>query len=177
MDSFAVSVSSGIILPAIKFNRAIIIAFSLAFFQGLMPFAGWLLGLSLQEYIKPVDHWVAFILLSLLSIKMIIESRKKDEERSDFNPLKPGVLFTMSIATSIDALVVGVSLSFVAITGTILWITPILIIGGVTFIMSMLGILFGKNLGNQFGKRMEMLGGIILFLIGIRILAEHLWFK
>ncbi len=175
MDSFAVSVSSGIILPSIKFNRAIIIAFSLAFFQALMPFAGWLLGIRLQEYIKPVDHWVAFVLLALLGFKMIIESRKKEEERSDFNPLKPGVLLTMSVATSIDALVVGVSLSFVAITGKILWITPILIIGGVTFIMSMLGILFGKNLGNQFGKKMEMLGGIILFLIGVRILAEHLW--
>ncbi|HLN53625.1 MAG TPA: manganese efflux pump MntP family protein [Lentimicrobium sp.] len=176
MDSFAVSVSSGIILPAIRFNKAIIIAFSLAFFQGLMPFAGWLMGLTLQEYIKPVDHWVAFVLLALLGIKMIIESRKKEEDRSDFNPLKPSVLLTMSVATSIDALVVGVSLSFIAMTDTFLWITPVLVIGSVTFIMSMLGILFGKNLGNQFGKKMEMLGGIVLFLIGVRILAEHLWF-
>jgi putative Mn2+ efflux pump MntP len=175
MDSFAVSVSSGIILPSIKFNRAIIIAFSLAFFQGLMPLAGWLMGIGLHNYIKPVDHWVAFGLLSLLSIKMIIESRKKEDDRADFNPLKPTVLLTMSIATSIDALVVGVSLSFIAVTNSLFWITPILIIGSVTFFMSMLGILFGKNLGNQFGKKMEMLGGIILFLIGVRILAEHLW--
>lgn len=107
---------------------------------------------------------------------MIIESRKKEEDRANFNPLKPAVLITMSIATSIDALIVGMSLSFISMKNTLLWMTPVLIIGGVTFIMSMLGILFGKKVGNQFGKRMETVGGIILFLIGVRIIAEHLLF-
>ncbi|MGE5382806.1 MAG: manganese efflux pump MntP family protein [Omnitrophica WOR_2 bacterium] len=176
MDSFAVSVSSGIILPGIRFNKAVIIAFSLAFFQGLLPLIGWIIGLSVQDFIKPIDHWVAFILLTVLGIKMIIESRKKEEDRANFNPLKPAVLITMSIATSIDALIVGMSLSFISMKNTLLWMTPVLIIGGVTFIMSMLGILFGKKVGNQFGKRMETVGGIILFLIGVRIIAEHLLF-
>lgn len=176
MDSFAVSVSSGIILPGIRFNKAMIIAFSLAFFQGLMPFLGWILGIGLQSYIRPVDHWVAFILLSVLGIKMIYESTKKEEDRSGFNPLHPKVLLTMSVATSIDALIVGMSLSFITISQTFLWLTPIFVIGGVTFFMSMLGILFGKKIGNQLGKKMEMLGGIVIVLIGLRILAEHLFF-
>lgn len=175
MDSFAVSVSSGIILPAIRFNKAIIIAFSLAFFQGLMPFLGWIIGIGLQGYIRPVDHWVAFILMSILGLKMIYESTKKEEDRSGFNPLHPKVLLTMSVATSIDALIVGMSLSFITISETFLWLTPVIIIGGVTFFMSMLGILFGKKIGNQFGKKMEMLGGVVIFIIGLRILAEHLF--
>lgn len=178
MDSFAVSISSGLVLPGIRFNKALIIAFSLAFFQGLMPFIGWFMGLSLQEYLKPVDHWIAFILLALLGIKMIYESRKHEEDRAEFNPLNPAVLITMSVATSIDALIVGMSLSFISMPETLLWIAilvPVLIIGGVTFIMSMLGILFGKKIGNHFGKKMEMFGGIVLIIIGLRILTEHLF--
>lgn len=176
MDSFAVSVSSGIILPSIRFNKALIIAFSLAFFQGLMPFLGWMLGIGLQGYIRPFDHWAAFIMLSVLGAKMIYESTKKEEDRSGFNPLHPKVLLTMSVATSIDALIVGMSLSFITMSQTFLWLTPILVIGGVTFFMSMLGILFGKKIGNQLGKKMEMLGGIVIIIIGFRILAEHLFF-
>jgi manganese efflux pump family protein len=177
MDSFAVSVSSGLVLPGIRFNKALIIAFSLAFFQGLMPFIGWMMGIGLQEYLKPIDHWVAFILLTLLGIKMIYDSTKHKEARVGFNPLNPTVLITMSVATSIDALIVGMSLSFITMPETLLWIAvlmPVLIIGSVTFVMSMLGILFGKKIGNRFGKRMEMLGGVVLVIIGIRILAEHL---
>lgn len=179
MDSFAVSVSSGLVLPQIKFRKAVIIAFSLAFFQGFMPFVGWMFGLRLVEYLKPIDHWVAFILLSILSVKMIVESLKKEEQRTNFNPLKPSVLITMSVATSIDALIVGMSLAFIDLNHSILWLAiliPVFIIGSVTFIMSMLGILFGKKVGERFGKRMEMIGGIVLFLIGARILAEHLFF-
>lgn len=177
MDSFAVSVSSGLMLPGIRFKKAVIIAFSLAFFQGLMPFLGWMLGIGLQEYLKPIDHWVAFVLLAFLGIKMIYESTKQQEARVGFNPLNPTVLITMSVATSIDALIVGMSLSFISMPETLLWVAvlmPVLIIGSVTFVMSMLGILFGKKVGNRFGKRMEMLGGVVLIIIGIRILAEHL---
>lgn len=179
MDSFAVSVSSGLVLPGIRFNKAIIIASSLAFFQGLMPFLGWFMGIQLQEYLSPIDHWVAFILLAALGIKMIIESRKQEEEKTNFNPLNPAVLVTMSVATSIDALIVGMSLAFVQMPETLLWLAvliPVLIIGSVTFLMSMLGILFGKKIGTRFGKKMEMAGGIFLLFIGFRILVEHLWF-
>lgn len=177
MDSFAVSISSGLRLPDIKFHKATIIAFSLAFFQGLLPFIGWLVGLTLMEYFKPFDHWVAFVLLAALGIKMCIDSLKQDEDRHFFNPLNPGILLTMSIATSIDALVVGMTLAFIDINDEYFWLSiliPVVIIGSVTFIMSMLGILFGKKVGLRFGKKMEMLGGIVLFLIGARILIEHL---
>lgn len=179
MDSFAVSISSGLILPEIRFKKAIIIAFSLAFFQGLMPLIGWLLGFGFQEYVKPVDHWVAFVLLAFLGLKMIWESTKKEEERENVNPLEAKVLLTMSVATSIDALIVGMSLAFVQKSETSVWrniLVPVIIIGIVTFIVSMLGILFGKKMGNRLGKRMEMIGGLVLLFIGIRILAEHLWF-
>ncbi len=178
MDSFAVSVSSGLMLPEIRFKKAIIIAFSLAFFQGLMPLIGWLAGFGFQEYVKPVDHWVAFILLAFLGFKMIWESTKKEEDRTTTNPLEAKVLVTMSLATSIDALIVGMSLAFVQSSEVSIWrkiLIPVLIIGTVTFIVSMLGILFGKKVGNRFGKRMEMIGGVVLLFIGFRILIEHLW--
>ncbi len=164
-------------MPSIRFNKAVIIAFSLAFFQGLMPLIGWGLGMSLQSYIKPVDHWIAFILLVVLGAKMVSESLKDSDKREEYNPLEPGVLLTMSVATSIDALIVGMSLSFITSLQSNVWLTIILgvlVVSGVTFIMSMLGILFGKKVGNRFGQRMEMVGGIILILIGVRILAEHL---
>jgi len=179
MDSFAVSVSSGLVLPDIRFRKAIIIAFSLAFFQGLMPFIGWNLGLGLIDYLNHTGYIIAFLMLTFLSVKMIIESLKKEEKRTNFNPLNPTVLLTMSVATSIDALILGMSLAFIGQQNNSFWFSiflPVMIIGSVTFIMSMLGILFGKKVGLRFGKKMEMLGGILLFLIGLRILAEHFLF-
>ena len=176
-DSFAVSVSSGLMLPGIRFCKACIIAFSLAFFQSMMPLLGWLAGLSVRDYLTEADHWIAFGLLAILGLKMVYESLKKEEERTNFNPLKPLVLLTMSLATSIDALIVGVSFAFIETPDTPLWLAillPVFIIGSITFIMSMLGILFGKKAGAKLGKRMEMLGGLILIGIGVKILAEHL---
>ena len=178
-DSFAVSVSSGLMLPGIRFFKACIIAFSLAFFQAVMPLIGWLAGISIRDYLGEYDHWIAFGLLSALGIKMIIESLKSEEQRNNFHPLKPVVLLTMSIATSIDALIVGVSFAFIETPDQPLWLAillPVFVIGSVTFIMSMLGILFGKKAGSKLGKRMEMLGGVILIGIGVKILVEHLWF-
>jgi len=178
-DSFAVSVSSGLMLPAIRFYKACIIAFSLAFFQAVMPLLGWFAGVTIRDYLVNFDHWIAFGLLSALGIKMIYESLKPEERRNGFNPLDPVVLLTMSLATSIDALIVGVSFAFIETPDTPLWLAillPVIIIGGITFLMSMLGILFGKKAGSKLGKRMEMLGGIILIGIGFKILLEHLWF-
>ncbi|NTW24191.1 MAG: manganese efflux pump [Lentimicrobium sp.] len=178
-DSFAVSVSSGLMLPSIRFYKACIIAFSLAFFQALMPLMGWFAGISIRNYLLSSDHWIAFGLLSILGFKMIYESLKPEEQRNSFNPLDPVVLLTMSLATSIDALIVGVSFAFIETPDTPLWLAillPVIIIGSITYIMSMLGILFGKKAGNKLGKRMEMLGGIILIGIGLKILLEHLWF-
>ncbi len=177
-DSFAVSVSSGLMLPGIRFYKACIIAFSLAFFQSLMPMIGWLSGLTIRDYLTEVDHWIAFGLLALLGIKMIYESLKPEHKRKPFDPLNPWVLLTMSLATSIDALIVGITFAFINTPDRPLWLAillPVVIIGSVTYILSMLGILFGKKAGTKLGKRMEMLGGLILIGIGIKILIEHLW--
>jgi len=178
-DSFAVSVSSGLVLPHIRFGKACIIAFSLAFFQALMPIIGWLAGLSIRNYLIEIDHWIAFVLLSVLGVKMMIESRRPEEIKQTINPLHPGTLLSMSVATSIDALIVGITFAFINTGNSPLWLSmlwPVLIIGSITFIVSMLGILFGKNIGSRFGQHMEMLGGIILIAIGAKILVEHLWF-
>ena len=169
-DTFAVSVSSGLTIRQIRFFQAVKIAFTLAFFQSLMPLIGWILGNQVAGYIASYDHWFAFGLLSLLGLKMIYESLKNDKENSNFNPLNLVVLLGMSIATSIDALVVGVSFALIEIN--LYW--SIFIIGVVTFLVAMIGMLFGKKVGGKLGKRMEIIGGLILIGIGIKILLEHL---
>jgi putative Mn2+ efflux pump MntP len=168
-DSFAVAISSGCHLPKIEFKKAMIISFSLAFFQGLFPLIGWLLGNTVKEYIVEVDHWIAFVILLILGIRMIKDSFEKTGKK-DFNPLNPKTLIWLSIATSIDALAVGITLSFINIP----IIISCVIIGAVTFIAAMTGILIGKMTGEKFGKRMEIVGGIILIFIGTKILLEHL---
>jgi putative Mn2+ efflux pump MntP len=169
-DTFAVSVSSGLTIRHIRFYQAVKIAFTLAFFQALMPLIGWVLGNQVADLIVNYDHWVAFGLLSFLGIKMAYESLKKDKEDSNFNPLNLVVLLGMAVATSIDALVVGVSFALIEIN--IFW--SILIIGVVTFLVSMIGMLFGKKVGGSLGKKMEIIGGIILIGIGLKILLSHI---
>lgn len=170
-DSFAVSVCSGLNLPHIRFVQAAKIAIFLALFQAVMPLIGWLIGTSMKSMIEPVDHWIAFGLLSLIGGKMIIESFLSSEVREIKNPLHIKVILTLSLATSIDALAVG--FSFAAFWEKIL--IAVFIIGAVTFIASMLGILLGKKTGPSFNKYAEILGGLILIVIGLKILIEHLW--
>ena len=172
-DSFAVSVSSGIIRNRIIFFDAAKIAFSLAFFQGSMPLIGWLLGRTISASFASFDHWIAFGLLGLLGVRMVIGGLKEKNEDVPVDPLKPLVLLSLSLATSIDAFVVGVSFAFLEVRMVIAG----LVIGSVTFVASMLGILFGKKIGSRLGRRMEVLGGIILFAIGAKILIEHLFFN
>ena len=169
-DSFAVSITSGVARKRIEFWPATRIAFSLAFFQALMPLLGWFIGIKITDKIAQADHWIAFGLLSLLGLKMIYESLKQEEELKNFDPLNPWILITMSLATSIDAFIVGISFGFLKVH----IIIALLIIGFVTFTISMLGILFGKKTSSHFGKRMEIIGGVILILIGVKILLEHL---
>jgi len=171
-DSFAVSISTGLVVKHIKFRQATKIALVLAFFQALMPVIGWFIGSQVKDYISNYDHWIAFGLLSIIGVKMIIESLKKEkeEEKKDFNPFKPIVLIGMAIATSIDALIVGVSFAFINVN--ILFSAGL--IGVLTYIVAMLGMLFGKKAGKWFGKKMEIIGGSILIIIGIKILLEHL---
>lgn len=168
-DTFAVSVSSGLIKKDITFTQALRIASVLAIFQALMPAVGWFLGVSIKGFVEPVDHWAAFIMLAILGGKMIIESFDDSDSR-DFDPLKFKIMTGMAIATSIDALIVGVSFGMFCVNP---WLA-IAIIGFVTFLASIIGIYFGKKTGEHFGKKVEILGGLILIIIGLKILIEHL---
>jgi len=170
-DTFAVSVSYGVVRNGIIFRQATHVAIVFALFQGGLTVAGYFLGSMVSGVIKDADHWVAFGLLLFLGGKMIIQGlREKIEEVKDYsNPL---VLCTAAVATSIDAFAVGVSLAFLAIE---IWRAGILI-GFVTFLASMIAIRIGKSAGERLGNRVEILGGIILIAIGIKILLEHLLF-
>jgi len=169
-DTFAVSVTTGLIISHIKFWQAVRVAIILAVFQAIMPVIGWFFGKQIARFIIDYNHWVAFGLLSVLGMKMMYESFKKDKDSQPFNPLKTTVVIGMAIATSIDALVVGVSFAFIEMN--IYW--SAFVIGFVTFLVAMLGMFFGKKVGGRLGKRMEIVGGVILIAIGVKILLEHL---
>ena len=171
-DSFAVSVSCGLMKQEIKFKQAILVAGSLAFFQAFFPVIGWLLGTGINNIIGSVGHWIAFVLLTLIGIKMIIEGIKPEGVLKKFDPFNLRVLIGLSVATSIDALVVGLSFGF--LETHILF--PVIVIGGVTFIVSMLGMLFGKNVPAKRSHQSIILGGIILAVMGIKIIVEHIRF-
>ena len=169
-DTFAVSVSFGILKREILFLQAAKVAFILALFQALMPAIGWLIGMSVKNLISSVDHWIAFGLLFLIGARMIFEGIRNVEERREFDPSRIGVLLGVAVATSIDALVVGLSFGFLDTH----IVFPALVIGSVTFIAAMLGMLFGKKIPGKTSHRSVMVGGIILILIGLKILLEHL---
>jgi len=172
MDSFAVSVANGLTIRDLNPKRILIISFSLAFFQALMPLIGWLAGLGISEHIKEYDHWIAFILLSFVGGKMIYEGLTKNGEEKD-TELEILTLLSQSIATSIDAFVVGVSFALLNLS----IVAPVIIIGTVTFGVSLMGLYLGKLFGKKLGKSVEVIGGIVLFGIGLKILLEHLFFS
>ncbi len=171
MDAFAVSIASGLAIKNLRLRHALLIATFFGAFQGIMPLIGWVAGFSFRDYIAAVDHWIAFVLLSIIGIKMIAEAFKLEESENQRDPLNVHVLFILAIATSIDALAVG--LSFACLNVTI--IGPALIISIVTFCLSILGVMIGEKFGHLFEKRIEVLGGIILIGIGLKILIEHLF--
>jgi putative Mn2+ efflux pump MntP len=171
MDSFAVSITNGLTIRDLNAKRILTISFSLALFQALMPLIGWFAGIGIEQYIKGFDHWIAFLLLSFIGIKMIYEGLKKNEMSKD-EELKLLTLIGQSFATSIDAFVVGISFAFLNLS----IITPVLIIGLITFGVSLIGLQLGKYLGKRIGKSVEILGGIVLISIGTKILIEHLYF-
>lgn len=168
MDAFAVSVTKGMTLKKINLSLATKIAFSFGLFQGVMPLIGWLFGMNFELYIRSIDHWIAVFLLSFLGIKMIIEAIKNDDN-DNTTYLDNKELIILSIATSIDALAVGVSFAFLNVH-----IIPLcLSIGIITFVLCFLGVMIGKILGPIFKNYSQIIGGIILILIGINILNEH----
>jgi len=172
MDAFSVSITRGLTLIKGNIKQAFIIALFFGSFQAFMPVFGWISGIKLAEFIQSVDHLVAFILLSLIGIKMIYESLKKREDEDICALFSLKELLILSIATSIDAFAVGVTFAFLNVS----IIEPILIIGFVTFILSFLGFYVGKKVGHMFENKIEILGGLILIGIGLKILLEHLFF-
>ena len=169
MDSFAVSVGCGLSEQKISFRSAAKISFSFAFFQGLLPVFGWYMGTEIREYVEKVDHWIAFILLFFLGSRMILHRFKDADQNKIADIYSWKHIITLSVATSIDALVVGFSYAM-ASTGNIFG--GAFIIGAVTFFFAMLGIRIGKDVGNTFGTKVELIGGIILIGTGLRILIQ-----
>lgn len=179
MDALAVSVTKGMTLKNLTKGISIKIALAFGLFQGGMPLLGWALGISFESYIKSIDHWIALILLSFLGFKMIqefIKSKKEGEEVSlecgittDESNLSNKELIMLSIATSIDALAVGISFAFLSVD----IIQASLIICIITFIVCLIGVILGNKIGDIFNGYAELVGGIILVIIGINIFNEH----
>lgn len=169
MDAFAVSVAKGMCLAKEDVSKsALKLAVYFGFFQALMPLIGWWVGSYFQELIASVDHWIAFILLGFIGGKMIYDAFHP--ESTECEPLTNKLVFMLAIATSIDALVVGVSFAFLQVD----ILSAIMLIGITTFILSFIAVFLGNRLGCFFQKYAELLGGCILFLIGLKILVEHL---
>ena len=179
MDCFAVSIASGIILKRTQWRPMLVMALAFGLFQALMPFIGWMFAKTFSHLIESVDHWIAFAILAFLGGRMILESFKDEDCRQTFNPASPKVVFTMAIATSIDALAIGISFALLGINNYTEILSPILIIGFVSFVMSLIGLYFGIKCGCGCARKLkaELWGGIILVAIGLKILIEHLFLQ
>ncbi len=172
MDCFAVSLGVGTAGTATGPRPTFRLFFHFGLFQGGMTLLGWLAGKTVVTYIAAVDHWVAFVLLAFVGVRMIRSGlQKTGEEPAIPDPSRGLTLVMLSIATSIDALAVGLSLALLDVN--VLW--SALVIGGVSAILSLVGLLLGNQLGMRFGKTMEILGGIILIGIGLRVVITHLF--
>lgn len=169
MDAFAVSICKGLAMKKITFRKALIIGLWFGGFQALMPLIGYLLGVQFQSKITSIDHWIAFVLLCFIGINMIREACSKEEEQAN-DSLAVKEMFILAVATSIDALAVGVTFAFLQVS-----ILPaITFIGITTLILSMIGVKIGNVFGTRYKSKAELAGGIILILIGVKILLEHL---
>lgn len=179
MDCLAVSIASGIILKRIQWRPMLVMAFFFGLFQVIMPLLGWLGASTFSHLIESVDHWIAFAILAFLGGRMIKESFKEEDCCQRFNPASLKVVITMAIATSIDALAIGVSFAFLGIKSCSSILYPVGIIGFVSFLMSLIGLIFGIRFGCGIARKLraELWGGIILILIGTKILIEHLFFN
>lgn len=174
IDAFAVSICKGLAMRKVNKKQAVVIALFFGGFQAIMPIVGWFLCKGFQNYIEAFDHWIAFALLAFIGMKMIIETLSEKEEDVVVEKMDPPLdmkeMLMLAIATSIDALAVGISLA--ALDRPI--VESATIIGVVTFIISIVGVYIGNFFGNRYKKRAELAGGIILVLIGVKILCEHM---
>lgn len=172
MDAFAVSVCKGLSMPRLNLKQAGVIGLFFGGFQALMPAVGWLLGKQFERYIVSVDHWIAFVLLSFIGGKMILEAVKGDggENGQELIRLDLKELLVLSVATSIDALAVGITFAFLRVS----LVSSISLIGVITFLFSFAGVIIGNKFGARFKSKAEIAGGAVLIIIGIKILVEHL---
>ncbi len=174
MDAFAVSICKGLGMNRLNMKQALVIGLFFGGFQALMPFIGWALGSQFQDLISPIDHWVAFILLAIIGGKMLFDAFREDDEEEAADPkdarLDLKELLMLAIATSIDALAVGITFAFLGVN--IVW--AIAIIGVTTFVLSLVGVGVGHVFGARYEKGATIAGGIVLILIGCKILLEHL---
>ena len=172
MDAFAVSLGIGTTERSTDPRARFRLAFHFGLFQFMMPVIGWFAGSTVSRWIAPVDHWIALVLLSYVGVNMIRSGLNPEKESYSRDPSRGRTLVVLAVATSIDALAVGLSLAMLNVA----IITPSIVIGVVTYSLSMVGLLAGNKLGEKFGKRMEVLGGIILIGIGVRVVITHLFF-
>lgn len=165
MDAFAVSIAYGIAQKRMDIKGALILGLAFGSFQALMPILGFYMSCFANEYVKSIDHWVAFILLSIIGAKMVYEAISKKDEPSSISILSFYTVTILALATSIDAFAVGIS--FACLSDKIF--APAAIIGLVTFAFSFFGVIFGSKIGEKAGKKSELIGGLILIAIGLRI--------
>ena len=173
MDAFAVAVCQGLCMPKLNLRQGGVIALYFGGFQALMPLIGWFLGSQFAGYIQSFDHWVAFVLSALIGGNMVREALSPEEEETSCavnSKLDHKKLFMMAVATSIDALAIGVAFAFM----DVLILPAVSLIGCTTFCLSLVGVVVGNFFGSRYKKRAELTGGIILILLGVKILLEHL---
>lgn len=171
MDAFAVSICKGLSMKKIDWKKASIIGFYFGIFQAGMPLIGYLLGVQFKDKITAIDHWIAFVLLGLIGINMIHEALKGEEEKTN-DSIGFRVMLGLAVATSIDALAVGVTFAFLKVD----IISAIIFIGITTLVISIIGVKIGTVFGTKYKTKAELAGGVILVLMGVKILIEHLFF-
>lgn len=174
MDAFAVSICKGLSMRKVNKKQCLVIGLFFGGFQALMPFIGWVLGSQFEQYITSIDHWIAFILLGFIGGKMVVEAIREKDEAVEVGKMDPPLdlkeMFILAIATSIDALAVGITFAFLQVP----IVEAVSIIGITTFVISVIGVYVGNFFGNRYKKKAELAGGMILILIGVKILLEHL---
>ena len=170
MDAFAVSICKGLSMKKMDWKKAIIIALYFGIFQGGMPLIGYLLGVGFEESIKFIDHWIAFGLLAFIGGNMIKEALSKNEDDEVDDKVDFKTMIVLAIATSIDALAIGVTFAFLNVN----IVLAVSLIAAITFVISCIGVKLGNVFGDKYEKKAELAGGIVLILIGLKILLEHL---
>ena len=171
MDAFAVSVCKGLSMNKFKADKVIIIGLYFGIFQAVMPLIGYLLGSTFQEFISSIDHWIAFVLLAFIGFNMIKESLSKKEDKMD-DSVDIKTMVVLAIATSIDALAVGITFAFLEVN----IIMSMIVIGLITFLLCIIGVIIGNKYGSKFEDKAQIISGVVLIIIGLKILIEHLFF-